>query len=211
MADLDTGPTGPNTPANVPPDAPPDARRTPSFSGPPSRVAPPAEGSSLRAKLLTVNHAYNFFGASLYVGVLWALHFFWYPTWTVITADNYYDQFIPPTDAATRFFTIVVPLMFLASAIMIWSEWRTRFRWVAVLTFLCIAGATYVGTAHIIPINRILATRITDQAQLTAHFRDWMMLNDIRMAIVTVMWLTLMYFFVAKGRLLRAIDEDRRS
>jgi glucan phosphoethanolaminetransferase (alkaline phosphatase superfamily) len=156
-------------------------------------------------KLLVINHAYIFFGTALYVGVLWALHFFWFPSWTRMTVSNYYGEFIPPTDAATRFFTIVVPLMFVALAVMVVSEWRTRFRWVAVGALACLAAATYVGTQYIIPVNKILKGRITDQAQLTQLLQRWMELNDIRWVLITIMWLLLMYYFVARGNLLQAL------
>jgi hypothetical protein len=174
----------------------------------PGTLSTPPTGAAVtpRGWLLAINHAYAFFGTTLYVGVLWALHFFWYPTWRLFNVQNYYDQFIPPTSAATRFFTIVVPLMFLALVVMVWSEWKTRHRWTALLALACIGGATYVGQGFIIPVNKTLATHIADPARLTALLQRWMMLNDIRMAIMTVMWLTMMYYFVSKGSLLRSLS-----
>ena len=56
----------------------------------------------MKGILLTINHAYLFFGATLYCGVLWALHFFWYSTWRHLQVANYYEQFIPQTAAATQ-------------------------------------------------------------------------------------------------------------
>ena len=158
--------------------------------------------------LLAINHAYLFFGATLYCGVLWALHFFWFPTWRSLRVDNYYEQFIPQTDAATAFFTIVVPLMFLAGIIMIVTEWKTRFRWIAVGAFACIGAATYVGQGLIIPVNKTLKTHITDPAVLTDHLERWMSYNDIRWALLTLMWLLLMYYFIAKGDLLERIAPE---
>jgi hypothetical protein len=155
--------------------------------------------------LLAVNHGYLFFGTTLYVGVLWALHFFWFPGWRTLTVDNYYDQFIPQTSTATRFFTVVVPLMLLTGAIMIWQEWRTRLRWVPIAAVACLATATFVGTRRIIPVNKILATHITDQTQLTTLLARWMSLNDIRWVLLTLMWLLLMYYFFHKGDTLDAI------
>ena len=73
------------------------------------------------------------------VGVLWALHFFWFPSWNNLKVDNYYDQFIPQTSTATEFFTVLVPLMFLGHVIMCWKEWKTRMRWISIsepLSFL---------------------------------------------------------------------------
>lgn len=153
----------------------------------------------MKSKWLVFTNAYIFFGTSLYAGVLWSLHFFWYPTWRVYTAENYYDHFIPPTAAATQFFTIVVPLMFACHAIMVWKEWKTDMRWVAVGALACLTGATYVGQFHIIPINKILAGRITDPARLTDLLQQWMALNDIRWVVMTISWLLLMYYFGSKA------------
>jgi hypothetical protein len=163
----------------------------------------------MKQLLLVINHAYIFFGATLYVGVLWALHFFWFPGWTTLTVDNYYDRFIPPTTIATQFFTIVVPLMFLALVVMIVTEWKTRFRWVAIAALLCLGLATYVGQLHIIPINKILATGIAEQSQLSELLQQWMFLNDIRWVLLTLMWLIMMYYFTAKGNLLQALAGDK--
>jgi glucan phosphoethanolaminetransferase (alkaline phosphatase superfamily) len=161
--------------------------------------------------LLAVNHSYLFFGATLYVGVLWALRFFWYPSWSKMTVDSVQDHFILPTNAATRFFTVVVPLMFLASIVFLVTEWKTRFRWTAILSLLCISAATYVGWLHIIPVNKLIKAGVADQAQLTPLFKQWMMLNDIRWVLLTVMWLTLMYYFIAKGNLLQSLAGRPRS
>lgn len=153
----------------------------------------------MKSKWLLLNNAYIFFGCSLYAGVLWALHFFWYPTWSVYTAANYYDHFIPPTQAATRFFTVVVPPMFLCLVIMVWTERKTTMRWVAAATLACLTAATYVGQFHIIPVNKILTQHITDQARVSELFQQWMSLNDIRWVIMTAAWLLMMYYFGSKA------------
>jgi len=153
--------------------------------------------------LLAINHTYLMFGTTVYVGVLWALHFFWYPSWETMTLDVVHQHFISPTSEATAFFTIVVPLMFLAGIIMIVAEWKTKFRWPSIFALLCIVGATYVGQVHIIPINKRIDAGLTDPAMLTDLLKQWMMLNDIRWVIMTVMWLVLMYYFVTHDNLLR--------
>lgn len=156
----------------------------------------------MKAKLLALNHACIFFGATLYCGVLWALRFFWFPTWRHLTPDNYYQQFIPQTSAATRFFTVVVPIMLFCNLVMIFSEWKGKLRWTAIAALLCIGGATFVGQLYIIPINKILAQTTTDPVQLTSLLGRWMSLNDIRWVLLTIMWVVMMYYFIAKGRLL---------
>ena len=155
----------------------------------------------MRPYLLALNHGYYFFGTTIYVGVLWALRFFWYPSWEVMSVENVQDHFILPTSAATRFFTVVVPLMFLAGAVMTWAEWKTPQRWLAVLALACIIGATLVGQLLIIPVNETIAAGVTPDV-ITGLFQQWMLYNDIRWVIMTVMWLTLLAYFIRKGDLL---------
>lgn len=150
--------------------------------------------------LIGANHILLMFGATVYMGVLWALHYFWYPSWDVMNVDNVQDHFILPTSAATRFFTIVVPIMFLTSINMIRMEWKTRFRWHAIIGLLGVAGATLVGQLLIIPVNKQIAAGV-EQARLTELLGEWMTLNDIRWIMVTIMWLALMVYFLMKPAL----------
>lgn len=155
---------------------------------------------NMKTTLIGLNHMLLMFGATVYMGVLWALHYFWYPSWEVMNVGNVQDHFILPTSAATRFFTIVVPIMFLTSIIMIWLEWKTRFRWLAIIGFLGVTGATLVGQVLIIPVNKTIAGGV-DQSRLTGLLEEWMTLNDIRWIIVTIMWLALMIYFLLKPSL----------
>ncbi len=156
--------------------------------------------------LLAINHGFLMFGVTIYVGVLWALHYFWYPSWEVMTVDVVQDHFINPTSAATDFFWIVVPLMFLTNAVMIWKEWKTKMRWAAIVALLCLIAASYVGQVHIIPVNDEIAQGLLNPAQLSEKLSLWMTLNDIRWIIMSAMWLVMMYYFYAKGKLLDFID-----
>jgi glucan phosphoethanolaminetransferase (alkaline phosphatase superfamily) len=140
------------------------------------------------------------FGTTVYMGVLWSLHFFWYPSWEVMNTANVQDHFILPTSAATKFFTIVVPIMFVTSLVLIWLEWRTRFRWHAIIAFLGVLGATLVGQLLIIPVNKTIAGGV-EESQLQGLLQEWMSLNDIRWIIVTIMWLALMIYFLMKPSL----------
>ena len=151
---------------------------------------------NMRSLSIGVNHILLMFGATVYMGVLWALHFFWYPSWEVMSVDNVQDHFILPTSAATRFFTIVVPIMFVTSLIMIKLEWKTRFRWHAIIGLLGVIGATLVGQLLIIPVNKQIAAGV-DQENLTVLLGEWMVLNDIRWIIVTIMWLALMIYYLS--------------
>ena len=98
----------------------------------------------------------------------------------------------------------VVPIMFLTNAIMIWLEWNTKFRWHAVVSFLCISAATVVGWFLIIPVNKTIAAGV-EESRLTGLFQVWMSLNDILWVIITIMWITLMIYFLMKPSL-----SDRR-
>lgn len=53
--------------------------------------------------LLDLNNAYLMFGTTVYVGVPWALHYFWYPSWTSMNLASVQEHFIAPTGAATDF------------------------------------------------------------------------------------------------------------
>jgi hypothetical protein len=147
---------------------------------------------------LNINNTLLMLGTTIYVGVLWALHFFWYPSWSSMTVDVVQAHFIGPTSEATKFFTIVVPIMFVCNVILIVAEWRTRFRWVALLASTGIIGSTLVGKLLIIPINQTIAKGVATQAELTPMLMEWMKLNDVRWVMMNVMWLALMYFFLAK-------------
>lgn len=140
------------------------------------------------------------FGTTVYMGVLWALRFFWFPGWKTITVDVVQEHFIGPTSRATVFFTWVVPVMFVCNALMIWKEWRTKFRWTSIIAMIGILGSTIVGTQLIIPINDEIATgTVTEQGKLTGLLQQWMDYNDIRWILMTLMWLALMYFFLNKN------------
>lgn len=140
------------------------------------------------------------FGTTVYMGVLWALRFFWFPGWKSMTVDVVQEHFIGPTSRATVFFTWIVPFMFLFNLIMIWKEWRGKYRWASIVSMLGIVGSTVVGKGLIIPINDEIATgKILEQATLTQMLQQWMDYNDIRWILMTMMWLALMYYFLTRS------------
>jgi len=161
----------------------------------------------MRSKLLIGNAAYLLFGTTVYVGVLWALHFFWYPSWRVMTIAAAEDHFVAPTSAATKFFTVVVPLMFVTNLVLAWSERKhRRFLVAALVALIGITGSTFVGQLFIIPINQEVHRGVSDPAHFSALMQRWMFLNDIRWVLMSVMWIALVYYFVARGRLAEALD-----
>ncbi len=163
---------------------------------------------SAKSIIAAISSAYLLFGATVYVGVLWALRFFWYPSWEVIDVASVQDHFINPTSAATDFFWIVVPIMFVANGIMIFLERKTRHRWTFVVALAAISGASYIGQQLIIPVNETIAQGITDQARLTEYLTDWMKYNDWRWMVMNVMWLALVYYYIAKGDLMSKWGES---
>lgn len=148
--------------------------------------------------LLNLNAGYAFFTSSIYMGVMWALHFFWYPGWHYLNLGNVQDAFVGPTSEATKFFTILVPIMMVSCIILIITEWKQPARWTTWLITAGIVAATLVGKLIIIPINDTIAAGVADQATLNTLMERWMMLNNIRMAITTVMWLGCLFYFIYK-------------
>jgi hypothetical protein len=123
----------------------------------------------MRETLLTINTVYFLFGATIYCGVMWALRFFFYPSWSKMTVDNVHDHFIIPTSAATRFFLVVVPIMFFSGIVMVITEWGDGWTFVATLiAFAGIVVSTYVGWIHIIPVNRIIKAGVAETRRSSA-------------------------------------------
>ncbi|TDW96750.1 anthrone oxygenase family protein [Dinghuibacter silviterrae] len=141
---------------------------------------------------------FSFFTASIYMGVMWALHFFWYPSWQYLNLGSVQDAFVGPTSRATSFFTILVPIMMVCCIILIITEWKKPTAWTTWVMTAGILGATLVGQLLIIPINKTVAAGVADQQTLTTLLERWMMLNNVRMAITTVMWLGCLFFCLVR-------------
>lgn len=155
----------------------------------------------MKRSLLDINNAYIFFCSSLYLGLFWSLHFFWFPHYPeTLNVDNYYDAIIPQTTTATKFFFITIPVMAVAIIIMLISEWKTKLRWVPLAWIPGLLLPVVVQQLFIEKVNDQFAAGITDPQRLGALLREWMFLNDIRWIILTVMWCITMYFFIAKAR-----------
>ena len=73
----------------------------------------------MKEVLLLVNALYFLFGATMYMGTMWVLRFFLYPTWRSLTRDSVGTHFGIPTLEATKFFTYVVPLMFVNGIVLV--------------------------------------------------------------------------------------------
>jgi hypothetical protein len=150
--------------------------------------------------LLDLNNTYIFFCSSLYLGLFWSLHFFWFPHYPeTLNLENYYDAIIPQTTTATKFFFITIPIMAVCIVIMLISEWKTRFRWVPILWFPGLFGPVIIQQMYIEKVNDQFIAGVTDMATLQELLHRWMFLNDLRWIILTIMWGIMMYYFLAKA------------
>ena len=155
----------------------------------------------MKQTLLDINNAYIFFCASLYVGLFWSLHFFWFPHYPeTLNLDNYYDAIIPQTTTATKFFFVTIPIMAIAIVIMTVTEWKTKFRWVPLLWIPGLFGPVIIQQMFIERINNQFIAGVSDMATLQVLLQEWMNLNDLRGIILTIMWCVMMYYYIAKAR-----------
>jgi hypothetical protein len=138
-----------------------------------------------------------FFCCSVYLGVFWGLHFFWFPDWKNLTVDNFRPQFFGPIGHARKFFTIVVILMYLAIIALLVLEWST-YRYFHIAEFLLLSASFYVGNWLVFPINTALKSPTVTQPDLTSGLTRWMRFNSIRTVIITVTWLVVMWYLLVK-------------
>jgi hypothetical protein len=159
----------------------------------------------MKRLLLAINHGYYFWGTSIYVGLLWSLHFIFYPSWQSITPEAVEAHFMVPVNAATAFFSIVVPLMLFAGLVMICVEWKNGKRITAISAYASLLLMMCVGYFLIRPVNEAIAKGIEENTllatSLSAQLSDWMLYNDMRLVIMTLMWLILLYYFFNKSPL----------
>ncbi|MCF1752661.1 hypothetical protein [Mariniradius sediminis] len=157
--------------------------------------------SSFKQTVVDISNAYIFFCASIYLGMFWSLHFFWFPNYpSTLNLSNYYDAIIPQTTLATKFFFITIPIMVVALVIMLNSEWKTKFMWVPLAWIPGLFAPVIIQQAFIEKINDEFSAGVSDEARLQVLLDDWMYLNDLRWIILTIMWGITMYFFIAKAK-----------
>src|ERR1700744_2619274 len=75
--------------------------------------------------------------ASMYLGTGWSRLLFSFPDASGLNVDNYYDQFVPPVERATKFFTYMTCVMIAAAIAMIVAE---RDSWDVVAPAILLAG-----------------------------------------------------------------------
>lgn len=161
----------------------------------------------MKGVLLLVNALYFLFGATMYMGTMWVLRFFLYPTWRGLTPANVGEHFGVPTLVATKFFTVVVPPMFLSAVVLVVTEWGDPLVWLGIASLAGIVVLTYVGQALIIPVNKkIRGGEYDGSAGLTPLLMRWMTLNNIRFVVSTLTWAAIVWYVAAKGDLLGALS-----
>ncbi len=156
----------------------------------------------MKQTLIDLSNAYIFFCASLYLGLFWSLHFFWFPHYPeTLNIDNYYDAIIPQTTTATKFFFITIPIMAIAIVVMLISEWKKKLQWVPILWIPGLFIPVIIQQMFIEKVNDQFIAGVTDPTKLQELLHEWMFLNDLRWVILTVMWCVTMYFFIAKAKI----------
>ncbi|WP_343695182.1 hypothetical protein [Flavobacterium sp.] len=151
--------------------------------------------------LIDLNNAYIFFCSSVYLGMFWTLHFFWFPHYpSTLNISNYYDAIIPQTETATKYFFVTIPIMSFCLVIMLITEWKGKLRWVPLLWIPGLLIPVIVQQKFIEDINDQFKAGVTDMTVLQQLLKDWMFYNDVRFYILTIMWAVTMYFFIAKAR-----------
>jgi hypothetical protein len=143
--------------------------------------------SPLKQTIVDLSNAYVFFCASIYLGMFWSLHFFWFPNYpSTLNLENYYDA--------------IIPIMAVCLVIMLVSEWKSKLMWVPIAWIPGLFAPVIIQQAYIEDINDQFSAGVTDEATLQTLLTDWMYLNDLRWIILTVMWCITMYFFIAKSK-----------
>lgn len=146
-------------------------------------------------RLLALNHVVLLLCCSIYVGAGVFLIAFMLPLEPQLTVGNYYLIFVEPVANATRFFTYMTTVMLICGVVMLATEWFSGLRWVPVVVLLSVVAATLVTTVLIFPLNKELASHLTDPARLKTVFTQWANLSRIRMLLWFVQWLAMAYWF----------------
>ncbi|WP_417613301.1 hypothetical protein [Owenweeksia hongkongensis] len=151
--------------------------------------------------LVDINNAYIFFCSSIYLGMFWSLHLFWFPNYpSTLNLDNYYDAIIPQTTLATKFFFVTIPIMAVAILIMLITEWKSPLMWVPILWIPGLLAPVIIQQAGIESVNNQFIEGVESEAVLQDLLQEWMYLNDWRWIILSIMGGVTMYFFIAKSR-----------
>jgi hypothetical protein len=158
-------------------------------------------------KLLSINKLILFACTSMYFGTGWSLILFSFPIATELTPDNYYMQFVPQVQAATKFFTYMTMVMMASSIVFAIGEWKTKVKWYPIIIFILVVLATMLTIYFIFEYNQQMEDGIKDPVLLQDILKNWMFLNKIRVSIWTLQWLTMaVYFYQTDTRQTRTYE-----
>ena len=146
-------------------------------------------------KLLSINKVILFACTSMYFGTGWSLVLFSFPIATELTPDNYYMQFVPQVQAATKFFTYMTMVMMASSVVFAVGEWKSKVKWYPIIILALVVLATLLTILFIFEYNQQMEEGITDPVELQDVLKKWMFLNKIRVSIWTLQWLTMAVYF----------------
>ena len=94
---------------------------------------------------------------SIYLGTGWSMGLFTFPIKPLLTVNNYYLEYVPEIANATLYLTAMTKLMYATLALMIYTEWRTPYRWFPFLVVVSVTAATLLTVYGIFPYNRLMA------------------------------------------------------
>jgi Mn2+/Fe2+ NRAMP family transporter len=133
--------------------------------------------------------------ASMYLGTGWSLVLFSFPGASDLTVNNYYQEFVPPVQRATRFFTWMTCVMIVTAIALIVGERDSAYVIAPAVVLTGILAATGLTIKFIFPYNKQMAAPITDETTLHVVLGKWMVLNWIRVSLWTVQWTALAIYF----------------
>lgn len=136
--------------------------------------------------------------ASMYLGTGWSLVLFSFPGRDKLNVDNYYDQFVPPVQRATKFFTCMTTVMMAAAVVLIVADWHSWYVVAPAVLLAAVLAATGLTVKFIFPYNHRMAEHIRDQAELQVVLGKWIRLNWIRTLLWTAEWLAITVWFAVR-------------
>jgi Mn2+/Fe2+ NRAMP family transporter len=137
---------------------------------------------------------------SMYLGTGWSLVLFSFPSRSTLRVDNYYDQFVPPVQRATRFFTWMTTIMIATAIVLIVADRSSAYVIAPAIMLASAIAATALTIKFIFPYNKRMAARITDEQELQSVLGKWMFLNWIRVSLWTVQWFAIAGYFAFRLR-----------
>ena len=135
---------------------------------------------------------------SMYLGTGWSLVLFSFPSRSTLRVDNYYDQFVPPVQRATRFFTWMTTVMIAAAIVLVVADRASAYVIAPAIVLAGVIAATALTIKFIFPYNKRMAARITDERELQSVIGKWMLLNWIRVSLWTVQWFAIAAWFALR-------------